>query len=484
MDTETKETNETPIKSLATYRYYALVIACLVTALGALVYTNATTPDADNPFKLGLDLAGGSHLVYEADVSSIAPEEVGPLMTTLREVIERRVNVFGVSEPLVQVESSSFAASEQQERLVVELPGVTDVDEAVAAIGQTPLLEFKLVDQEVQAAQQQAASLETQVATSGAAVGNVQIDGESVADMELYIDTGLTGRYLESAALEFAGGTGGQLSNEPVVSIRFTSEGAALFESITRDNTGEFLAIFLDGELMSAPRINEAISGGQAIISGGFSAEEARSLARNLSFGALPVPIELQSTQTIDATLGAEVIQKGMYAGLAGIIFIFVFLIAWYRVPGMVAALSLVAYICMMLALFQYIPVTLTAAGLAGFILSLGMAVDANVLVFERMKEEYRSGASSRDAARDGFARAWSAIRDGNITSLISAIILFWFGTSLVKGFALVFGLGIIISMISALVVTRTLLLSLPSVEARVGGLKAALFDSGLPTKK
>ena len=479
-----KETPATEPKPISLYRWYAMVIVVIIMGLGTLVYQNATDDTSAHPFKLGLDLAGGSHLVYEADVSDIAPEEVGALMTTLREVIERRVNVFGVSEPLVQVERSSFVASEPQERLVVELPGVTDIDEAIAAIGETPLLEFKLIDQEVQAAQAQAENLETQMATSGAAVGNIQIDGEAVADMDPYIDTGLTGRYLESAALEFAGGQGGQLANEPVVSVRFTAEGAQLFETITRENTGEFLAIFLDGELMSAPRINEPISGGQAIISGGFDAEEARELARNLSFGALPVPIELQSTQTIDATLGAEVVQKGMYAGVAGIIFIFTFLIAWYRVPGVVAALSLLAYVCMVLALFQYIPVTLTAAGLAGFILSLGMAVDANVLVFERMKEEYRRGTASHEAARIGFQRAWSAIRDGNITSLLSAIILFWFGTSLVKGFALVFGLGIIISMVSALVVTRTLLLSLPSIEARTGGLKAALYHSGLPTKK
>lgn len=485
MDTEQ---NQKPTKPISVYRFYAVAIVGTLLALGALVYQNATTSDARNPFKLGLDLAGGSHLVYEADVSKIAPEEVGALMTTLREVIERRVNVFGVSEPLVQVERSSFVASEPQERLVVELPGVTDIDEAVAAIGATPLLEFKLVDQELQAAQQQVEALDaglgSSTASGSAQVSNVRIDGEAVSDADPYIDTGLTGRYLESAALEFAGGHGGQLSNEPVVSVRFTSEGATLFEQITRDNTGEFLAIFLDGELMSAPRINEPISGGQAIISGGFSAEEARELARNLSFGALPVPITLQSTQTIDATLGAEVIQKGLVAALAGIIFIFTFLILWYRVPGIVAATALLGYVVMMLALFQYIPVTLTAAGLAGFILSLGMAVDANVLVFERMKEEYRRGASSHDAARVGFSKAWSAIRDGNITSLISAIILFWFGTSLVKGFALVFGLGIVISMLSALVVTRTLLLSLPSVEARTGDLKAALYHSGLVTKK
>jgi protein-export membrane protein SecD len=264
------------------------------------------------------------------------------------------------------------------------------------------------------------------------------------------------------------------------VSVRFTSEGADLFEDITRANVGNQLGIFLDGELLSAPNINEAIPGGTAVISGGFTPDEARALAQNLNFGALPVPIELQSTQTIGASLGEEVLQKGVRAGMIGFGLVILFMMLWYRLPGLVAGVALISYITIMLALFQYIPVTLTAAGLAGFILSLGMAVDANVLVFERMKEEYRAGSSSRQAARAGFARAWSAIRDGNITSLLSAIILFWFGTSLVKGFALVFGLGVLVSMFSALVVTRTLLITLPDVEKKSDTLVAKLFGNGL----
>jgi protein-export membrane protein SecD len=199
-----------------------------------------------------------------------------------------------------------------------------------------------------------------------------------------------------------------------------------------------------------------------------------------LNFGALPVPIELQSTQTIGASLGEEVLQKGVRAAVAGFSLVLLFMLLWYRLPGFIAGISLVSYIVVMLALFQYIPVTLTAAGLAGFILSLGMAVDANVLVFERMKEEFQSGLSSREAARIGFNRAWSAIRDGNITSLLSAIILFWFGTSLVKGFALVFGLGVIVSMFSALVITRTLLMALPDVKKSNKSAWSFLLGSGL----
>ena len=449
--------------TLPIIRAFRAILVLLVGALiGWFVFNNATSADTQFPFKLGLDLAGGSHLVYEADVTKINPLEVDDLMNVLRDVIERRVNVFGVSEPVVYVESGSFVSENPAERLVVELPGVTDVAEAVASIGQTPLLEFKLFD---------AARAEQLTATSTAT--------GTLAFTDPYIDTGLTGRYLESAALEFAGQQGGGgLANEPIVAITFNAEGGDLFAELTRANTGELLAIFLDGELISSPRINEAITGGSAIISGGFNPDEARALAQNLNFGALPVPIELVSTQTIGATLGAQVLEHGIAAGMIGFSLILAFMVLWYRVPGLVAIIALLVYVASMLALFQFIPVVLTAAGLAGFILSLGMAVDANVLVFERMKEEYRDGKDSRTAARDGFARAWSAIRDGNVTSLLSAIILFWFGTSIVKGFALVFGLGVILSMLTALTVTRTLLIALPAYSRK--DTLGWLFNSGL----
>jgi protein-export membrane protein SecD len=454
-------------------KFHALGVLVLIAVVGFFVYTNTVAEDAAHPFKLGLDLAGGSHLVYEADVSKIAPEEVADLMNVLRDVIERRVNTFGVSEPIVQVERSSFVSENTVERLVVELPGVTDVATAIAEIGKTPLLEFRLIDQEALQAQS-VATIE---------VDGVSVPAEPAEDFNPFIDTGLTGRYLASAALEFAGGGGGQLSNEPIVSIVFNAEGGDLFETITRDHTGESLAIFLDGDMISSPRINEAIAGGRAVISGGFTAEEAKALAQNLNFGALPVPIELASTQTVGASLGEEVLNKGVTAGAAGLGLVILFMMLWYRLPGLVAGISLIGYVAMMLALFKLIPVTLTAAGLAGLVLSLGMAVDANVLVFERMKEEYRNGKNSHQAARDGFARAWSAIRDGNITSLLSAIVLFWFGTSIVKGFALVFGLGVVVSMISALLVTRTLLLALPESHITKKTILSKLYNSGVNTK-
>ena len=458
--------------------FYALVVLVLGAAIGFFVYGNIVNENAKHPFKFGLDLAGGAHLIYEADVTGVNPEEVPELMGVLRDVIERRVNVFGVSEPIVQVEQSSFVTDEVKQRLVVELPGVTDVDQAIAEIGKTPLLEFKLVDEQSLAAKNALENMGDSIEDVEAAISNIMINGEEASDP--YVDTGLTGRYLKSAALEFAGQNSGGLSNEPIVSIQFDETGAELFEEITRDNVGEALAIFLDGELLSAPRINEAIVGGTAIISGGFDPEEARELAQNLNFGALPVPIELQSTQTIGSSLGAEVLDKGVNAALIGISLVIVFMIFWYRLPGIVAGVALAVYVVSMLALFQLIPVTLTAAGLAGFILSIGMAVDANVLVFERMKEEYRAGKNSREAARIGFARAWSAIRDGNVTSILSAIILFWFGTSIVKGFALVFGLGVMVSMLTALSVTRTLLLALPERTKDEPGILPTLFGTGL----
>lgn len=478
---------QTPVADTATDTFLrifrATVVVVVMVWLGYFIYTSAFGPAPTHPFKLGLDLAGGSHLVYVADTTKVSNQaDVPDLMGTLRNVIEKRVNSLGVEENSVYLEESSFAAEEKQYRLVVELPGVTDVSQAVAEIGRTPLLEFKLVDDEVMAAKLSVANLQA-VATSGAVIGNVSINGESANDLNPYIETGLNGSFLESAALEFTSGNSGQLANEPIVSLRFNEAGGKLFADITRANVGVRLAIFLDGEVVSSPNINEAITGGTAIISGGFDAAEAKELAENLNLGALPLPIALASTQTIDASLGAGVMRDSVMAGAIGLILISIFMIMWYRLPGVVATVALCMYVLISVALFLFIPVTLTAAGLAGLVLSLGMAVDGNVLVFERMKEEFRAGKSSRAAATEGFARAWSAIRDGNVTALLSAIILFWFGTSLIKGFALVLGIGTIISMLSAITLTRTFLLILPDVKREDEGILPYLFGTGF-TKK
>ena len=473
--------NDVATGSPAKRIFRAILVVLIGVLFASFVYSNTTDEEAQFPFKLGLDLAGGSQLVYEADVSNVNAEEVPELMGTLREVIERRINVFGVSEPIVQVERSSFVTDEVRHRLLVELPGVTDVGEAVTEIGRTPLLEFKLIDQEAAQAADGEISLDA-LATSSEEEIAVDVDDTESTSTSPYVDTGLTGRYLESARLDFTGNEAGTVGREPVVLLNFNREGAELFEEITAANVGEQLAIFLDGEMLSAPRINERIGGGTAVISGGFTPADARDLAQNLNFGALPLPIELVSTQTIGATLGAEVLGDGIGAGIIGFALICAFMILWYRLPGIVAIVALSIYVSIMLALFMLIPVTLTAAGLAGFVLSLGMAVDANVLVFERMKELYRDGARSRAAAFEGFTRAWSAIRDGNVTSLLSAIILFWFGTSLVQGFALVFGIGILVSMFTAVGVTRSLLLVLPEVDEESPYWKRVLFHSGLNT--
>jgi preprotein translocase subunit SecD len=451
-----------------------IVIVCAV-LLGYFVYTTTVHPNSPHAFKLGLDLAGGSHLVYEADVSTLKPEEVPDLMNVLREVIERRINSFGVSEPLVQVERSSIVSGNKKERLVVELPGITDVNQAVKEIGKTPLLEFKLVDQkalqEKQAAQNLASS-----APAGTEISNIRVGGKAISDP--YIATGLTGRYLKGSELVFGKGNNSGLANEPTVSITFNDDGAKLFKEITSKNVGEQLAIFLDGKLMSSPRINEAITGGKAIISGNFTPDEARELVRNLNFGALPVPITLVSTQTIGSSLGASALHAGVYAGVVGFIILAIFMILWYRLPGVIAVLALIMYITIMLALFKLIPVVLTAAGIAGFILSVGLAVDANVLIAERIKEELRSGKRLDLAIKEGFSRAWLAIRDSNIAHVIVGVILFWFGTALIKGFALVFGIGVFVSMFSAITISRTLLIALPlTAESKIGKF---LMGSGL----
>lgn len=452
---------------------FALATLAVGALIGFFVYATTVTSDTRYPFKLGLDLAGGSHLVYEADVSAIAEDEVSDAMATLRDVIERRVNVFGVSEPIVQVEESSAVAGEARQRLVVELPGVTDLEAAVAAIGQTPLLEFKLVNPAAALGGFGIVARDASGATSTV---------QTAPAAERYLDTGLTGRYLDRAVLEFGQAQGG-LANEPVVLVTFNAEGAALFEEITTEHVGQQLAIFLDGVSISEPVIRQPIVGGTAVISGDFDPEEARELVRNLNFGALPLPIELASTQTVGAALGADVLNRGIMAGVVGITLVGIFMVLWYRLPGVVAVVALAMYIAAMLALFKLIPVTLTAAGLAGFILSIGMAVDANVLVFGRMKEEYEAGKRSDAAAREGFARAWSAIRDGNVTSILSAVVLFWFGTSVVKGFALVFGMGVVLSMLTAITVSRTLLLALPARTRTEGGVLAWLYGSGIGGK-
>lgn len=383
------------------------------------------------PFRLGLDLRGGTHLVYRADVNGIALSERSEAMSGLRDVIERRVNLFGVTEPVVQVDRAG-----DEHRLIVELAGVQDINEAIRLIGKTPFLEFR----------------EEGIPRISVTEG-VAIDAGTLAPD--FSPTALTGKYLERAELNFD-----QTTNEPLISVLFDDEGTGIFAELTEKNLGKRLGIFLDGAPISAPVVQEKIEGGRAQITGRFTPIEARDLVRNLNSGALPVPITLISQQSVEAALGSDSLEKSLSAALWGFAAVTLFMIFWYRLPGLVSVVALCVYAVMVLALFKAIPVTLSAAGIAGFILSVGMAVDANILIFERTKEELQNGRHLAEAVREGFSRAWTSIRDSNVSSIISAIVLYSFGTNVIKGFALTLGIGVVVSMFSAITVSRTFLMA------------------------
>jgi len=447
-------------------RILALIILLLGVGVGLFVFKSEPKLNKNYehtssflkkfPFRLGLDLSGGSHLIYKADVSGVPAGQVSDSMSALRDVIERRVNLFGVSEPVVQVQDGGIGSG-GGEKLIVDLPGITDVEKATAMIGQTPLLEFKV----------EAPAGTPQQATVGPD-GKVNLNAGPQ-----FISTELTGRYLKKATLEFD-----QNTREPKVGLQFDDTGTALFAQITKANVGKSVAIYLDGSPISAPVVREEITGGTAQISGNFTPVEAKQLVGRLNSGALPVPITLLSRQTIGGSLGANAVHSGVKAAIIGFLIIALFLILWYRLPGLIAVFALCIYVLVILSLFKLLPVTLTAAGLAGFIISIGIAVDANVLIFERVKEELRSGRTIADAVSTGFSRAWFSIRDSNISSIITAIILFSFGTSLIKGFALTLGMGVLVSMLSAITITRIFLYAIEFVGE--GKVARFLFSSGL----
>ncbi len=495
---------------------------------------------------LGLDLKGGAELVYTADTSQLASADKQNAAEGVRDVIERRVNAFGVSEPIVQTNQTGSTW-----RVIVELPGVTDIQDAIKQIGETPLLEFREQGaQTLDAGQKEALKAyndsqkqkaENVLAdaikpgadfpalankysedpgntdASGKKLGGdlgfvkrgqlvpefdaqifdklkvgeithelvqtsygyhiikkeeektVQENGQSALEVrarhilfqtkseqnlsQQFIQTGLTGKQLKRADVAFDKNTG-----KPYVSLQFNTEGAKLFEDITGRNVGKPLAIYLDGSPISTPVVQQKITGGLASIEGNFTLDEAKQLVRRLNAGALPIPITLVSQQTVGATLGQESVDRSLFAGLLGVLLVSVFMIIYYRFPGVLAVCSLLIYTLLVLAIFKLLPVTLTLAGVAGFILSIGMAVDANVLIFERTKEELRLGKPMNFSIEEGFKRAWLSIRDSNVSSLITVFILGWLGTSIVKGFAITLGIGIVVSMFSAITITRTFL--------------------------
>jgi len=400
----------------------------------------------DIPFKLGLDLQGGTHLIYEADLSGIEEKDYSSAMQGLRDIIERRVNFFGVAEPVVQTQESSG-----QYRLVVELAGIKDPAEAIKMIGQTPFLEFKRQRNE----EDKQKILDKQKEIEGMSYEEFQqVEGWQLAFDDPYFEpTSLTGKYLDKAELAFD-----QQVGTPLILLKFDDEGSKIFEQITSENVGKILAIYIDGMAISAPVVNEAISGGSAQITGDFTLEEAKELVRNLNSGALPVPIKLISEQSVGPILGKTSLEQSLKAGVFGFLAILLFMIIFYRIPGFFASLALVIFVFIILSIFKLIPVTLTLAGIAGFILSMGMAVDANILIFARMKEELREGKSFLISLQEGIRRAWPSIRDGNFTTILVALILFAFGNSFVKGFAFTLIIGNLIGMFSAILITNIFL--------------------------
>lgn len=501
--------------------------------------------DALNKLKinLGLDLQGGIHLEYKADVSGIESSKITDALSGAQDVIERRVNAFGVGEPLVQ-----SAKSGGEYRIIVELPGVKDIEEAKKRIKEAPLLEFKeegepdsqivqMFEQNNQQNKQKAQEIvdklkkgegnfeeiakensqdpgskekggdldfvkkgtfvpefEKALFESGLKPGeiypelvetqfgwhiikfiesrgegeNLEIRGAHIllakqsADQypELsYKQTGLTGRNLKSASVVFES----QGLGSPQVSLRFDDEGTKLFSEITKRNLQKPVAIYLDGSMISSPTVQSEITNGEAVITGNFTLQQAKDLAQRLNQGALPVPLSLVSQQSIEASLGADSLKQSLFAGMVGLLAVIIFMIVYYRLLGIIASVALLIYTGIMVALFKlsaFTPfsITLTLSGIAGFVLSIGMAVDANILIFERTKEEIRKGRSISSALTEGFRRAWTSIRDGNLSTIITSLILIMFGTGFVKGFAIILILGVLVSMFTAVTISRTML--------------------------
>ncbi len=498
----------------------------------------------------GLDLQGGIHLEYSADVSQVPSDKVGEALSAVQAVIERRVNAFGVGEPLVQMSRSGT-----EERIIVELPGIKDIEQAKKMIKETPFLEFReLADPNSDVAKQfDTLNAETKVTAQGildrakkgedfgalakefsqdpgskdkggdlgfAKKGTyvpefdavlfdpnfksgdvyptlvesqfgwhiikkieergegdtLEVHGAHILFAKRSIDqypelqwvvTGLTGKNLKSASVDYRS----QGVGSPQVALQFDSEGTQLFADITKKNIGKPVAIFLDKEIISQPTVQNEIVAGQAVITGNFTMQQANDLVKRLNEGALPVPITLVGQQSVDASLGQDALQKSLFAGLIGLGAVALFMILYYRFLGLIAVFALLLYSAMLFTLFKlsaFTPfsITVTLSGIAGFVLSIGMAVDANVLIFERTREELGYGKNVYKALDEGFRRAWPSIRDGNYSTLITTFILIGSGTGFVKGFAIILTIGILLSMFTAVVLVRVTLRFLVSTWA------------------
>ena len=378
-------------------------VTLLAVAGGVFVYPQGNFAKTYLPWKLGLDLVGGTQLIYQMDMSNVAPAEQDSVAAGLRDVIEKRVNLFGVNEPTVETLKTGDSY-----RLLVELAGVKDIHQAIQMIGQTPSLVFS---------EESSTTPATAAATSSQSVQ--------------FVPTELNGSYVE---------------------------GAQLFQDITSRNVGKPLGVFLDGSLLTAPVVQETITGGKAQITGQFTVQSAQQLVQRFNAGALPAPITLINQQTIGASLGQDSLTKMVMAGIWGTLAVMLFMVLYYHLLGLFAVIALIMYVIFAMAVFKLFSVTMSLAGIAGFILSIGMAVDANILIFERTKEELKKGLSRHAAIAAGFDRAWTSIRDSNFTTILTSVILFYTTSSFVKGFALTLLIGVLVSMFSAITITRTLL--------------------------
>ncbi len=381
--------------------------------------------------KMGLDVQGGMQVVLEVDMSQIASEDKDDALESAREVILKRVDAYGIAEPSVVT-----AKKDNSYRIIVELPGVDNPTEALNLVGKTADLSFVLLKTASDSAEASAAA-------------NLSLE-----------PTGLTGKDLKKAQVSFDPNTG-----EPQVALTFNETGAKKFAQITKENTGQRLAVMLDGQIITAPVINSAIPNGQAVITGSFSLDEAKNLVIQLNAGALPVPIKVLEQRQLGASLGQQAVKDSVVAGLIGLGLVMLFMVLIYGSYGLVADIALLMYAVFTLAIYKLLGVTLTLPGIAGLILSIGMAVDANILIFERIKEELRAGKSYGVALELGFGRAWDSIKDANVATILTALVLinpfnfsFLSTSGMVRGFGITLLIGVILGLISGVVITRTLM--------------------------
>lgn len=396
-----------------------------------------------NPeFKLrkGLDIQGGMQVVLDTDMSKIDPEKRADALVSAREIISNRVDQYGISEARIQ---TSLMGGDY--RIIVELPGIKDQQQALALVGQTAKLDFRLQGELSPEATQSAALF-----------------------LDSFEETDLTGRDLTDARLDF-----NQQTGEPVVALEFNSEGRDKFAQITKEHQGEVLAIFIDGMPVAMPRINDPILDGRAIMTGGFKVDEAKRLAISLRAGALPVEIEVLEQKAIGASLGEESVRQSIRAGLIGLMLVALFMSLYYGLRGVIASFILLIYAVLTIATYKIMGVTLTLPGIAGLLLTVGMAVDSNILIYERMKEELRIGRDFEPALEAGFGKAWDSIKDANLATILTALVLinplelpFLTSSGLVRGFGVTLLLGVIISLFTGVTVSRNLLrVSLPLLK-------------------